>query len=725
MKTMIQKAFDVTPLVCAAFFMALFLLPPTTAQAQWTTPDANGNIYSTNTGNVGIGNDLPNYRFDVFSMLNRAQIRFGITAGDSGGYLYSNGPSIAVLSAGAAYNNGWIAKSLTGSVLEQNSGQFTFYTNTGLSTGSSFTPTARMIINSGGNVGIGTLTPQERLVTFGNLMVGNINAHTQLYGTYDSQNNMILELGYGTATANITPMPVFVLSKNLTGASTSVGSFVFANSSIANGSDKRLTSINTFTDGATNSGALTFFTSAAGTHTERLRLTSTGRVGIGTATPAHTLDVVGPGAWIARFKRTDNSNGGIIVESPTGFNPNVALAVNGANKWHILSNSTGSDMLQFWEATGSFPRLTVTQAGTVGIGTGTPNASYKLDVQSGSINSSGGLCIAGDCKTAWSQVGGSQWTNGSGGVISYAGGSVGIGTASPLYTLDVNGGTNGFRAKAATVSGSDAIATFENNSAIQMIVRGNGNVGIGTTNPDSLAKLHLSGSGFFGQDIQTTSNEWTRLRLITPGRTYGFFLDGGTGGIGAGKFGLHDYTASAWRMVFDTAGNLGIGNTAPTEKLHVTGNVKVTGNIDVGGNINAKYQDLAEWVDSPQQLAAGTVVVLDEEKSNQVIASTQSYDSRVAGVISLKPGVALGERGEGRVLVATTGRVKIKVDASSGPIKIGDLLVTSDKEGVAMKSVPVEVAGGVRMHRPGTLIGKALEPLAGGKGEILVLLSLQ
>jgi hypothetical protein len=76
------------------------------------------------------------------------------------------------------------------------------------------------------------------------------------------------------------------------------------------------------------------------------------------------------------------------------------------------------------------------------------------------------------------------------------------------------------------------------------------------------------------------------------------------------------------------------------------------------------------------------------------------------------------------VLVATTGRVKVKVDATSGPIQIGDLLVTSEREGFAMKSVPVEI-GGVRIHRPGTLIGKALEPLEKGTGEILVLLSLQ
>jgi hypothetical protein len=133
---------------------------------------------------------------------------------------------------------------------------------------------------------------------------------------------------------------------------------------------------------------------------------------------------------------------------------------------------------------------------------------------------------------------------------------------------------------------------------------------------------------------------------------------------------------------------------------------------------------MAEWVGSSQQLTAGTVVVLDENKNNQVVASTQSYDSRVAGVISAQPGIALGDRGEGRVLVAATGRVKVKVDAGNGPVKIGDLLVTSDKEGFAMKSVPVEF-GGVRMHRPGTLIGKALEPLAQGTGEILVLLSLQ
>lgn len=84
----------------------------------------------------------------------------------------------------------------------------------------------------------------------------------------------------------------------------------------------------------------------------------------------------------------------------------------------------------------------------------------------------------------------------------------------------------------------------------------------------------------------------------------------------------------------------------------------------------------------------------------------------------------LGEDGEGKLKVATTGRVRVRVDATLSPIKIGDLLVTSNEEGVAMKSVPINFQGRM-IHMPGTIIGKALEPLAKGKGEILVLLSLQ
>ena len=163
----------------------------------------------------------------------------------------------------------------------------------------------------------------------------------------------------------------------------------------------------------------------------------------------------------------------------------------------------------------------------------------------------------------------------------------------------------------------------------------------------------------------------------------------------------------------NTNGEVGIGTK-----------LSVAGDINVGGNINAKYQDLAEWVPTTQKLSAGTVVVLDASRDNHVTASTSAYDTRVAGVVSAQPGIALGVAGEGKTLVATTGRVKVRVDATRAPIRIGDLIVTSDVEGVGMKSEPINF-GGRQIHAPGTIIGKALQALDKGTGEILVLLSLQ
>lgn len=154
-----------------------------------------------------------------------------------------------------------------------------------------------------------------------------------------------------------------------------------------------------------------------------------------------------------------------------------------------------------------------------------------------------------------------------------------------------------------------------------------------------------------------------------------------------------------------------------------TGNAHFSG-IVTGTEIRATFEDVAEWVPATGNVSAGSVVIVDVDATNGVTASSTPYDTRVAGVVSPQPGVILGKPGPSKVMVATTGRVRVKVDATRGPIRAGDLLVTSDKPGMAMKSEPVSV-GGFEMHRPGTLVGKALESIESGVGEILVLLSLQ
>lgn len=195
-----------------------------------------------------------------------------------------------------------------------------------------------------------------------------------------------------------------------------------------------------------------------------------------------------------------------------------------------------------------------------------------------------------------------------------------------------------------------------------------------------------------------------------PGRLLFMVSTGGTSG-------------AVEKMRLTAAGNVGIGTTAPEKRLHVVGDAHFDGTV-TGTKIKAHYQDLAEWVPANEDLPPGTVVVLDASIGNGVMASSRAYDTTVAGVVSAEPGIILGEEGASKEQIATTGRVRVKVDASRGAIAVGDILVTSDRRGYAMRSTPIDV-GGALIHRPGTIVGKALEALPSGEGEILVLLSMQ
>jgi len=180
-----------------------------------------------------------------------------------------------------------------------------------------------------------------------------------------------------------------------------------------------------------------------------------GNVGIGTGTPSYPLDVVSGSQWAARFKKTGATNGGILVDSATGYNPNIGLSVNGAIKWYMNSNTTSGDALQFWESTGVNPRLTITQAGSVGIGTATPNSLYKLDVAGQVRSSSGGFVFPDGSVQATASTGSSSsgWTDGGANVnLTNSSAKVGIGTTAPLQKFQIGSNTSASTATPDAIS---------------------------------------------------------------------------------------------------------------------------------------------------------------------------------------------------------------------------------------------------------------------------------
>lgn len=261
----------------------------------------------------------------------------------------------------------------------------------------------------------------------------------------------------------------------------------------------------------------------------------------------------------------------------------------------------------------------------------------------------------------------------------------------------------------------------------------NGALGLGTGSATPADRLHIK-DGNLRIEHSNANAELSAVMFNEGAALYGFLNQrGSTHPLEPGLFNIGNAAANgavalwsggARRMTIASTGQIGIGMApSATHTLAVSGDAHFTGKV-TGGNIVAKYQDIAEWVPSIEELTAGTVVVLDPERNNHVLASSQAYDTSVAGVVSAQPGLTLGEEGPSKAMIATTGRVRVRVDARQHAIRIGDLLATSSIPGTAMKSEAMEI-NGRRFHQPGTIIGKALEPLDGGVGEILVLLSMQ
>jgi hypothetical protein len=228
-------------------------------------------------------------------------------------------------------------------------------------------------------------------------------------------------------------------------------------------------------------------------------------------------------------------------------------------------------------------------------------------------------------------------------------------------------------------------------------------------------------SGYNGLYARGTSGNGIYAEGANTGQSGAAILAENTG-AGVGLWGKGN-----WGLVADATGD-GVYAGFFYDDIYVSGKIDVIGTVDP--IIGERFE-----VHPDGEYEVGDLLVIDPD-SPYLVLSTEANDTKVIGVV----GPSVDYR-DGELMVIVLGYhgakpdesldegsartvARIKVDASQGAIKRGDLLTTSPTPGHAMKAQPVDV-GGVEIHRPGTIIGKALESLDSGQGLIEVFIALQ
>jgi hypothetical protein len=261
-----------------------------------------------------------------------------------------------------------------------------------------------------------------------------------------------------------------------------------------------------------------------------------------------------------------------------------------------------------------------------------------------------------------------------------------------------------------------------------------GNVGIGTTPPND--KLDVAGNLRILTDsnpIRFTSgwsnfnaNAANHAEISNDTGTYKTLMILGNQSGGLGR------RVSIWDRL-EVNGDAVVTNDLTIQgRLGVNGTIWSASDILTENTVRARggcvtWRDLAENYLSDSPLEPGDVVSLDPDR-DLIILSDKPNDTSVLGVISTEPGILLNsdpdESSENLFPVALSGRVPCKVTDENGAIKRGDLLTSSSTKGRAMKAKPILIEG-QEFHRPGTIIGKALEPLESGEGVIDIFVMLR
>jgi hypothetical protein len=177
-------------------------------------------------------------------------------------------------------------------------------------------------------------------------------------------------------------------------------------------------------------------------------------------------------------------------------------------------------------------------------------------------------------------------------------------------------------------------------------------------------------------------------------------------------------------------------------RVHGNGDVTADGSVSGGG---ADFAEMVRVSTGHFSVEAGDVMVIDPANTRAIVKASEPRSTLVAGIYSTNPGFVASEHDWDNVAsqagydvaddtkesdpailelaasleeipLAVVGIVHCRVTDENGPIQPGDLLVTSSIPGHAMRD---------DNPKPGTILGKALEPLSSGSGLIRVLVTLQ
>jgi hypothetical protein len=252
---------------------------------------------------------------------------------------------------------------------------------------------------------------------------------------------------------------------------------------------------------------------------------------------------------------------------------------------------------------------------------------------------------------------------------------------------------------------------------------------------DNSDSIYVDGAG--GNGIHVASAGSHGVSVDSAGSAGVYVASAGATGVevwSAGTYGMWVQSAYVNGIQVISAGWDGMHVTGPVGNLYYGAGKK--GDEDFGvlntGEVRSKVGFAAPANDFAVTMPVagdkadyepGDVLVASASGSGAAERASAAYSPAVVGVYSAAPAFVggrsvTGDVQAGGVPVAILGIVSCKVSAENGPIRPGDLLVTSATPGRAMRAD--------RDSAPsGTILGKALESLDSGTGVIQVLVTLQ